>query len=578
MVERPRWSAPLLVILGTLSSIAEGLGIALIPLLLYSMMNRLDTLKTSGGLLGVALHYVTRVFVSSREMALVFLLLIVARGALAYAYALTSSHVSEKISQTARDRVQRLYLKLPYGNIQKREQAELVEALSREVPLFSNAYTSLTRILINLIFIVILGLLLACLSWKIMLCAVLGSLILSALLRLLSRRAREIGIEVKRVHRGMWDEMLVTIQGIRTIRAFGQEEVYINRFAETSESANHVILRELQLILLLDPLTEVGYLVILGILVLGAGSFGVSFATILTCVALLYRLQPHVRELEANRLKLLQLEPQLQSVHAILDEGRQYSPKVATSSITDIKQAIRFENVSFRYPASGAEALDDVTFHIPVGLTTALIGDSGSGKTTIVNLLLRFYSPEQGALYVDDKPMESVAPADWLKLVAVAGQDVDLIDGTVVDNVKMADNRASEGAVASALGFVDVFDWISSLPDGYNTWVGQRGLRFSGGQRQRIGLARAALHNPKFLILDEAMNAMDFALEQRMRDAIDRRFEGVTILLITHRLETVLKSDHVVVLRDGRVVSEGKPNEIAIPAEASTDQADSFSM
>jgi ABC-type multidrug transport system fused ATPase/permease subunit len=561
MIPRPRWAAPTLVILGILSSLAEGMGIALIPLLIYSAMNQLDFLASTGGLLGAALHALTRTFHSSREMALLFLLLIVMRGGLAYAYAMTSSHVSERISQSARDRVHTLYLTLPYRFIQGHEQAELVEALGREVPLFSVAYTSLTRVLVNSIFVVIFGTLLALLSWRIALCAMFCSLLLSSLLRLLSRRASQIGIEVKRIHRGMWDQMLVTIQGLRTIRAFGQQEIYQTKFARTSDLARDVIVRELQLILLLDPLTEVGYLVILGILVVGASSFGASFATTLTCVALLYRLQPHVRELEGTRLKLLQLEPQLQSVYGILQEGERMTTRPTGASIGDLKHSIRFENVSFRYQDGTKKVLDNVTFCIPIGKTTALVGESGSGKTTIVNLLLRLFDPEEGGLYIDDQPLKDLATADWLKLIAVAGQDIDLIDGTVIENIKMADIGASESAVDSVLDFVGFSEWLSSLPDGYNTLVGQHGTRFSGGQRQRIGMARAALHGPKFLVLDEAMNAMDSALEERMREAIDVRFGDATVLLITHQLESIRNADHVIVLRDGKVIYEGMPQE-----------------
>ncbi len=568
IIPRPRWAAPTLVILGILSSLAEAMGIALIPLFFYSMMNKLDVLTSNSGPLGVVLRYLLMRFHSSREIALVFVLLIVARGALAYAYAIATAHISEQISQITRDRVHTLYLQLPYRFIQQHEQAELIEILGREVPLFAAAYTSLTRILVNVTFIVILGGLLSVLSWKIMLCALSGSLLLSSLLRLLSARARAIGKEVKRVNRDMWDHMMVTLQGMRTIRAFGQEETHQARFEDSSAGTRDVDIKELQLILLLDPLTEAGYLVILGILIAGAQSFGISFATTLTCVALLYRLQPHVRELEGTRLKLLQLEPQFQSVRSILEAGEKQNGISGGVAINTIKRGLRFDGVTFSYEAGGTTTLDQVSFEIPAGGITALVGASGSGKTTIVNLLLRLYEPDAGAIYVDDMPLTDVSRNAWLKLIAVAGQDVDLIEGTVLDNIKMADIHASDEVITSAFKLAELSELFDTLPDSYKTWVGQQGLRFSGGQRQRIGLARAAVHNPKFLILDEAMSAMDLALEQRVRRAIDDRFEGCTILIITHRLETVLNADHVICIDLGRIVGEGKPSELLLDRES----------
>jgi ABC-type multidrug transport system fused ATPase/permease subunit len=573
IIPKPRWAAPTLVFLGILSSFAEAMGIALVPLFFYSMMNQLNLVALNGGPLGVALGYAMRQFHSSREIALVLLLLIVIRGVLAYAYAIATARISEQMSQTTRDRVHSQYLRLPYRFIQQHEQAELAQILGHEAWLLSAAYTSLTRIFINATFIVILGCFLAVFSWKILLCTAFGSLLLSALLRLLSTRAREIGTEVKRVHRDMWDHMMITLQGMRTIRAFGQEDIHQGRFDVSSAAARDVDLKGMQLTLILDPLTEVGYLVILGIVIVGSPSFGVSFATALTCVALLYRLQPHVRELEGVRLKLLQLEPQLHPVRSILEAEVKDRGAAGGVGIQAIKRGVRFEGVSFSYTEGGPRALDQVTFEIPAGVTTALVGASGSGKTTIVNLLLRLYVPDSGVTYVDATPLEEVRRTDWLKLIAVAGQDVDVIDGTVLENIKMADIHASNEAIAAALEIVGISELMESLPDGYNTWVGHQGMRFSGGQRQRIGLARALLHNPKFLILDEAMSAMDLALEQRVRRAIDTHFEGCTILLITHRLETVLNSAHVIWIDDGRIIAEGNPGEMLLDNESALSKA-----
>jgi ABC-type multidrug transport system fused ATPase/permease subunit len=573
IIPRPKWAAPTLVTLGIFSSLAEAMGITLIPLFFYSMMNKLDSLASNGGLLGFALHHLILRFHSSREIAAVFVLLIVIRGALAYAYAIATSHISEQISQITRDRVHQLYLRLPYGFVRQHEQAELVEILGREVPLFAAAYTSLTRILVNATFILILGALLALLSWKIMLCAVAASFLLSFLLRLLSSRARAIGKEVKRVNREMWDHMTVTLQGMRIIRAFGQEQTHQSRFEKSSSDARDVNMKEMQLILLLDPITEVGYLVILGILIIGAQTFGVTFATTLTCVALLYRLQPHVRELEGTRLKLLQLEPQFQSIRSILEEGRKQAGISGGIAIESIQSGVRFDGVTFSYQPGDTPTLDHVSFEIPAGVTTALVGASGSGKTTIVNLLLRLYEPDSGTISVDGEPLEAVSRDDWLNLIAVAGQDVELIEGTVLDNIRMANFHASEEIISTAFELAELSELFESLPDRYQTWVGQQGLRFSGGQRQRIGLARAAIHKPKFLILDEAMSAMDLALEQRVRRAIHQHFQGCTILVITHRVETVLNSEHVICIDHGRITGQGKPSEMLLDSDSALSKA-----
>ena len=573
IIPRPAWAAPVLVVLGIVASLAEAAGILLIPLFFYSMMNQLNYLVSSGGPLGAALRFAITRFHNSRQIALVFLLLIVLRGLIAYTYGLATAHVGEQISQSTRDRVHSLYLRLPYRFVQQHEQAELVEALGREAWLPSTAYHSLTRILVNATFIIMLGGLLVLLSWKITICVFVGSVLLSGALRLLSSRAYVIGAEVKRVHQSLWNHMMITLQGMRTIRAFRQEAFHEQRFNATSASARQVAIKTMQLTLLLDPLTEVGYLIILGVIVVSAPYFGVTFATTLTCVALLYRLQPHVREIEDHRLNLLQLEPQLQSVRSILEEERHNPAPGGAARIQTIRHAIRFDHVTFRYQLDQPPALDNVSFQIPVGRTTALVGASGSGKTTVVNLLLGLYRPDAGVAYIDETPLDDIDRSDWLKLIAVAGQDVDLVEGTVLENIKMADLQASDEMITSAAELVGVSEFMRSLPEGYNTWIGQQGLRFSGGQRQRIGLARATLHNPKFLILDEAMSAMDLALEQRVRKSIQTHFQGCTVLLITHRLETVLNSDHVICIEEGRIVAEGDPSTMLQNSDSALSKA-----
>jgi ABC-type multidrug transport system fused ATPase/permease subunit len=407
-----------------------------------------------------------------------------------------------------------------------------------------------------------LGVVLAVISWKIMLCVVLGSMLLSACLRLLSYRARSIGTDVKRIHRDLWARMMVTLQGMKIVRAYAHEYVQHQHFVACSAEARNVILRELQLLLLLDPLTEVGYLIILGSIILGAQSLGVNFGTTLTCVALLYRLQPHVRELEGHRLTLLQLEPQLASVRAVLEAEQHEHDPSGTVEISTIQREIRFEDVSFRYQPDTAPALRHVSFTIPAGKITAVFGASGSGKTTIVNLLLRLYSPDGGRIWIDGIHLEALSRTQWLALVGAAGQDVDLISASVADNIRLGHSQASEANVAGVAEAMGVSEFLSLRADGEDEWTGQQGNRFSGGQRQRIGLARAVLHRPKLLILDEAMSAMDIAQEQQIWHNIRTIFTDCTILLITHRVETVLGVDSVICIENGVITGEGCPREL----------------
>ena len=558
----PRWATPTLVILGLISSLAETLGITLVVLFFYSAMGQLDRAVSANGILGSALRQATRWFDNSTEMAAVILLLIIARGGLSFVHGLLSARISEQISENVRNRVHRQYLTVTYPFIQQHEQAYLMEVLGSETWLISGAHSSLTRIVVNICSILVFTAALLTLSWQITLTAILGSLLVSVGLRHLSRSAQKLGRQVKYIHQLLGEHMLMTLQGMRTIRAYGQEALHQSRFERASAEARQTAIALSRLMAQLHPLTELGYIAVLCVIIGMANAGHAGFPATLAAIALLYRLQPHLRELEGNLLGLAQIEPQLGSVRAMLATDDKEYPTAGYRPVHSVRSGIRFERVSFFYRGAGGAALTDLTFDIPAGKTTALVGASGAGKTTIVNLLLRLYQPTGGRVLVDGVPLEEIRRIDWLDLLAVAGQDIDLVEGTVIDNIRMANGTSSDEDVRAALQVAGIADTINGLPDGYFTWIGQQGTRFSGGQRQRLGLARAILRNPAFLILDEATSALDKSLEDSIRHAIDERFAGRTRLLITHRTETLRNVDHVIHIDQGRVIAQGTPADV----------------
>ena len=251
-----------------------------------------------------------------------------------------------------------------------------------------------------------------------------------------------------------------------------------------------------------------------------------------------------------------QIQPQLRAIlEMIRTDDKEYPPQGA-HTLGRLDGTIAFDNVSFGYDPQ-ALVLEDVSFEIPAGVTTALIGASGAGKTTIVNLLLRLYEPLAGEIRIGGTRLTDTKRGDWLSRIAVTGQDVDLVEGSVIDNIRMAKTGASEAEIIAAAHSAGAASFVANLPEGYDTWIGQEGTRFSGGQRQRIGLARAILRDPDFLILDEAMNALDTALESQVRRSIDRDLGGRTILVITHRIDAVRDAAQVVWIENGRVRSQG---------------------
>jgi thiol reductant ABC exporter CydD subunit len=225
-------------------------------------------------------------------------------------------------------------------------------------------------------------------------------------------------------------------------------------------------------------------------------------------------------------------------------------------------EKIAFSNVSFTYPDRSIPALRDVTFHIPPGQTTALVGASGAGKTTVASLLMRFIEPQSGKIMVGDTPLVSIPPETWRAQIGWVPQNPYLFSDTIEANLRLAKPDASESDLLRACERAGLLDFIRSLPDGLTTRIGERGARLSGGQAQRLALARAFLKDAPFLLLDEPTSSLDPALEAKLQTSVRELMQGRTVLVIAHRLATVYQADQIIVLDAGKVVEVGRHDEL----------------
>jgi subfamily B ATP-binding cassette protein MsbA len=566
IVPAARRAAPLLILLGLAASLAETIGISLVILFLYVTMGRLGSGNSVARMFGPAAEWAMHLLGGTTPLAVAIFALIVLRGWIAYWYSRISAALSAQISEAARNAIHRQYLEVSYDFIRRHSQAELMDVLGTDSWAVASAYRAFTRIIINLSAILVFAAFILVLSWQITLAAAISAILVSVFIGRLSQPVAALGATVKAEHQSMGGRMLMTLQGMRAIRAYRREAAQHAHFVESSAAAREGLTRVERLSAAIGPATEVGYLAILCLIVASAGLLAIDFQTTLTIVALLYRLQPHLREFEDNLLYLSHTEPQIRAVRAMVDRADKTFPEDGHEPLPNDYSAIVLEGIDFAY--DGQPVLRDVSLTIPRGKVTALVGASGSGKTTIVNLLLRLYEPDQGRLTVGDTPLASVRRADWLGQIAVAGQDIDLVEGTVRDNVRMARPDADEVALAHAYRLSGLGDFLAGLPHGDESWIGQQGLNLSGGERQRVGIARAVLREPDLLILDEATSALDSALEAQVRAGLHAHFAGRTMLIITHRLETVRTVDHVVRLTEGRVVGAGSPDDILRSADA----------
>ncbi|MBU6476088.1 MAG: ABC transporter ATP-binding protein/permease, partial [Alphaproteobacteria bacterium] len=235
------------------------------------------------------------------------------------------------------------------------------------------------------------------------------------------------------------------------------------------------------------------------------------------------------------------------------------APDAATLKVSSA--AVEFSDVHFSYP-DGSEALSGVSFEAPAGKTIALVGASGAGKSTILNLIPRFYDVSAGAVTIDGQDVRSVTLESLRRNMALVTQEVAIFDDTIRDNIAYGRRGATEEEIAAAAKEAAAHDFISALPQGYDTRVGEQGVKLSGGQRQRISIARAMLKNAPILLLDEATSALDTTSEKLVQEALERLQKGPTTIVVAHRLSTIINADIIYVLAHGRVIERGSHAEL----------------
>jgi subfamily B ATP-binding cassette protein MsbA len=441
-------------------------------------------------------------------------------------------------------------------------RAEIVTTLAENSWQVARMLILATRMIIATATVLIFGTLLAILSWKLLLLTIAFLALGVMAVRFATRQAAAIGREVVQENKALGLAIWEKVQALQLIRTYGREAEEAARLATQSDRVRHRLLRLDLLWSLPGPMTEAGILLLIGGLILAAQWAGVGLASLAAFLTLLYRLQGPGRELMEGRAAMEGMGAAVADVDLLLHETEQPYLEEGPLDAPPLARELRVERGGFRYEADGPLVLRDISFAIPAGRTTAIVGSSGAGKSTLFSLLCRFHDPSAGRVLADGVPLDRFRLASWRSRLSVMPQEVQLFHDTIGANIAYARPDATEDEIRAAARVAHADAFITALPDGYDTIVGDRGLRLSGGQRQRVALARTILRGTDILLLDEPTNALDPELEQAFQDALAIFSRGRTVIVIAHRLGTVMRADQLVVLENGRVAEVGAPAEL----------------
>lgn len=492
--------------------------------------------------------------------------LFVGRGMFTFTMNYAMNEVSNSVLYDLRKQMFDRLVQMPVSYFSTHSAGTIIARLVNDV---QNVTQSLASVLVIMVrdTCVILGLLgwLLYLNWQLTMIAFVLIPMVALAVGAFSRRMRRLSGEQLRYTGELTSVVGEAIHGNPVIKVYAGQEHERSRFAAASRQLQGFARRMTVASSLLVPITQVMAAVAVSLVIALAlyqsqqdrttvGGF-VSFLT-----AMLMILNPLKHLADVNG-QLQRAFAAADAVFHFIDEPIENDH--GTQEIERAKGALRFEGVRFGYEGSTSLALKGIDLEIKPGETVALVGGSGGGKTTLANLIPRFYSVTDGRILLDDIPIESLKLESLRRQIAWVSQQVMLFNDTIANNVAYGSRRgASEADVRAALDAAYLTEFVASLPDGINTMIGDNGIRLSGGQRQRLSIARALLKNAPILVLDEATSALDNESERFVQAALDKLMHGQTTLIIAHRLSTIEKADRILVLDDGRIVESGTHAEL----------------
>ncbi|MGH1396067.1 MAG: ATP-binding cassette domain-containing protein [Trichormus sp.] len=500
-------------------------------------------------------------------MSLAIILTICLKNLAAYASSLTSSSFTRKLTSDIREEGLRLLLEVDLDYYSKMRVGDLLNSLGGEIARSAGSISNVIKLIINVITLsVFIGLLLS-ISWQLTIAATVLLSLVTLVNQYTISRSKDFGKQLSEMSKLYSITVLETLNGIRLVKSTGNEEKEyhkIRQLIRDREKADFDSQVNSQLIAPVSEVMGITSLLVVVFLsrILFASQVSALSAVLLTYLLVLLRVLPLVSQLNGIRNSFANSAPSVEIVDDFL--RRDNKPFMGRGNIiyTKLEKGISFKSLSFGYPGHEKLVLKDVNLFLPRGTTLALVGSSGAGKSTLADLLPRFYDPTSGSIEIDGRDLREFDVKSLRQKMGIVSQDTFLFNDSVRHNIAYGKPEATDEEIITAAKRANAYEFISKLPQEFDTLIGDRGVMLSGGQRQRLAIARALLQDPEILILDEATSALDTVSERLVQAALDNLSRDRTTLVIAHRLSTVQKAHQIAVLDQGQVMEVGTHEQL----------------
>ena len=540
--------------------------------LLISLLLSVVVASSTGAIAWLLDPAIKKIFIDQNKTMMLLIPIAIAlsfsiKGASLYTARTILINISNNVVKTMQTQLASCILKSDISTIESKHSGKYISHFFYDVGQIAALVGSgiLNLMKDSLTLIVLVGLMFYQ-NWKLAIFALIMMPLAAIVAKSLGKRINKAVAKSTVIEGGLTAYLSEVIKGTRMIKIYQQENFEFDRSVKKIDERTNIQIKIMNILIRATPIMEIltgimigGFIYISGLMIANGQIQINNFFSFLTAMMLAY--QP-IRSLATINMLFNQGAVGADRVFNVLDAEPSIKDINLAPNLNIKKGNIKFEEVSFSYKNTKEQAIKNINFSAEGGTTVALVGHSGAGKSTIVNLLPRFYDPNKGTVYIDDQNISSVSLFSLRKNISMVSQDIILFDDTVHANIAYANRSASKEQIKEACNFAAASEFIEKLPQRFETIIGENGVRLSGGEKQRISIARAFLKNSPIILLDEATSSLDAESEEKVQNAVMNLTKNKTTLVIAHRLSTIIRADKIILINRGEISAFGTHDEL----------------